>query len=781
MYSTRFVTVMFSVLSGGRTLDYYAHTGSDESPQRSDWQPLRGHLTAVARLAKDRARDALGDRAGCLKDAAYAAGLLHDLGKYRPGFQDYLKHLNRVPVAVEARYHKQAGAAKAYEARHVSAAFAIAGHHGGLPNPAGLREAIKGAAGKAAADAIWPAAIADCPELTLASPAPPADVDRLRLELVTRVLFSCLVDADWADTAEHERTWRGWEPDPTAPPLDPSRRLAEVQREVARKAEAARDSVVGGTSPEVAEARGEVYRACRDAAEGPTGLYTMTVPTGGGKTLSGLAFALAHAAKHGLRRIIYVAPYLSILDQNAAAIREALGLKDDDPAVFEHHSLADPVARRGDDGLDENETRREAASRRAENWDAPIVLTTNVMFFESLFSNKPRRCRKLHNIARSVILLDECQTLPPGLVAPTCSMLRALAETLGSTVVLATATQPAFDHPSLGPDVSLEDAREIAPAALRLFDRLKRVRVEWPGLDQSMDWPEVAARMGEDRALCIVNTKRAARELFEALKKKVEDEGVFHLSTSMCPAHRIEKLAEIRRRLEANSRCLVVSTQLIEAGVDVDFPVVLRELAPLEAIIQAAGRCNRKGKLPSPDGGPGGLVIVFRSRASVGEDARRYYPPDLWYKAGRDVLQTAFLNRDRNPRIDDPADIREYYERLYHQGELDAERIRDARMSWDFPRVADAYRLIDDGGFAVVVAKWEGHEDEVETLLSDFTSPKSRRSAYRKLAPFQINLRGTPEGTPGVVEEHPGVFVWQGNYDSEMGFESGDDPDRWVI
>ena len=747
-------------------MDYYAHT----SPGRADWQRLRDHLIGVAGLAKGHARDACGGRAEWLVDAAFAAGLLHDLGKYREGFQSYLKG---VPVADEARWHKEAGTARAFEAKHWPVALAIAGHHGGLPCPAALKDAIAGEAGREAARGVWGDATADCPELAMAPLSPPAEKDPQRLELLTRVLFSCLVDADWADTAAHERSWRGGEPDRSPPPLDAAARLEMLKGTVAAKAEAARGPSGAGTSRVVAEARQEVYRACLDAAERPTGLYSLTVPTGGGKTLSGLAFALAHAKKHGLRRIIYVAPFLTILEQNAGEIRQALGLDADDPAIFEHHSLADPPSKPGDD--DAEQTRREAAMRRAENWDAPIILTTNVMFFESLFSNRPGRCRKLHNVARSVILLDECQSLPPGLVAPTCSMLGGLAEALGSTVVLATATQPAFDHPSMGPD-ALKDVREIAPSELRLFGRLERVRVEWPGPDETMGWPEVAARMGPRQALCIVNSKRAAKELFEELKRSAGD-GAFHLSTSMCPAHRQETLAEIRQRLGSGRLCLVVSTQLIEAGVDVDFPTVLRELGPLEAIIQAAGRCNRHGKL----GDLGGNVVVFRSRASAGDEARRYYPNAPWYRAGRDVLQSAFLNDGHPPRIDSLEDIRKYYERLYYQGSLDDKSIQRARQGADFPEVARCYRLIEEGGFAAIVTGWAGHEDEVAQLLDAVGGPKPQRSAYRKLAPFQINIRGTPEATPGVVEEHPGVFVWRGTYRTEAGFESGDDPDRYVI
>ena len=259
--------------------------------------------------------------------------------------------------------------------------------------------------------------------------------------------------------------------------------------------------------------------------------------------------------------------------------------------------------------------------------------------------------------------------------------------------------------------------------------------------------------------------------------KRTGGHGVFHLSTAMCPAHRTEVLNEVRRRLEAGERCLVVSTQLIEAGVDVDFPLVFRELAPLEAIIQAAGRCNRKGKLA----GAGGTVVVFRSLASTGEHARRYYPADRWYIAGRDVLEQQFLNAGRSPRIDAPEDIREYYDFFYHRGGLDAEGIQDARRRWDFPTVSDAYRLIDDGGFAAVVASWKEHSRAIEELLKAFDGPRTGRAAYRKLAPYQINIRGTPEATPGIVEEHPGVYVWRGTYDPEAGFELGDDPGRYVI
>jgi CRISPR-associated endonuclease/helicase Cas3 len=678
---------------------FYAHSG--RKADLSDWQLLRDHLTRVAELGRDRAIGACPSFTN-LGEMARVAGLLHDLGKYRPEFQSYLH--DPLSVQRELTYHKQAGAAKAADMRSVPVAFAIAGHHGGIPDSADLKNLVERPAGRPVVAAVWPDATADCPHLVTIALNPLSLKDKLTADLITRLLFSCLVDADWTDTGGYEDKVNG-RPQPLPPPLlDPGTLLDHVRAFILGRA---------GTCPvaHIAKVRDDVLRACLDAAEIRPGIFSLTVPTGGGKTLSGLAFALKHAALHGLRRVIYVAPYLSILDQNARVLREALGVERDDPAVFEHHSLAEPP---GDEDM--NETARAAAARRAENWDAPVILTTSVQFFESLFSNKPGRCRKLHSTARSVVLLDECQTLPPELVAPTCSMLSQLAAHLGCTVVLCTATQPAFDHADM-PE-RLQNVTEIAPPELDLFDRLRRVRVQWPArTDPPLDWLEVAERMRAGRAaLCVVNTRRAARELFAALKPGCD---AFHLSTSMCPAHRLAMLDEVRRRLApgVEEPCFLVSTQLIEAGVDVDFPTVLRELAPLEAVIQAAGRCNREGRLIGADGAPGGRVEVFRSAAAVAEPTS-YYPPDRWYKAGRSVLETSFLNAGREPRIDSPEDISEYFERLYRAGELDGKKIQKARERLAFAEVAAAYRLIQDDGEAVFVATWKQKEAEVAALLA---------------------------------------------------------------
>lgn len=733
---------------------FFAHSGSRSD--FSDWQPLATHLLNVAELARQFAREACADNVA-LEEQTYLAGLLHDLGKYRPGFQAMLRGC---PPPVKESWHKQAGAAKAAEGNHLAAVYAIAGHHGGMPERARLKDIIRGDAGQPVARAVWADATRDCPRLGELSRAPP-ELDGLAAELFTRMLFSCLVDADWTDTATFYANGQR----DLVPPLDPETWLSRVLAYIQDRSAACKN-------PSLAAIRSEILNACLTAAELPPGLFSLTVPTGGGKTLSGLAFALKHAASHGLRRVIYVAPYLSILEQNARVFRQALGFERGDPQVFEHHSLAEPP---GND--DDEHTDRDDRARRAENWDAPVILTTSVQFFESLFAHRPGRCRKLHNIANSVVLLDECQTLPPDLVAPTCSMLGQLAGQFRTSIVLCTATQPAFDHPKI-PE-RLTGVREVAPASLNLFARLRRVRVEWPKAGETLDWPGVAERMLQRHAaLCIVNTRRAARELFAELRQRT-GAPVLHLSTSMCPEHRLAVLDRAKKLLEANQPCYLVSTQLIEAGVDIDFPFVLREMAPLEAIIQAAGRCNREGLLNHDSGEPGGTVVVFRSLAAKQEPSR-YFPRDGWYHAGRDKVEHEFLNSGSEPQIDKPDDIRKYFELLYWSGNLDKKHIQVQRGQFHFPNVACEYRLIDDEGVPVVVATWQEHEEEIAKLLGDVRLHPSR-AAYRKLSPFQVNLRQYELANATLVgEEQPGLFVWRGEYDPDLGFK-GDSADVLLI
>jgi CRISPR-associated endonuclease/helicase Cas3 len=344
--------------------------------------------------------------------------------------------------------------------------------------------------------------------------------------------------------------------------------------------------------------------------------------------------------------------------------------------------------------------------------------------------------------------------------------------------LLCTATQPAFDHDQLAEAERLR-ATEIIPPSLDLFRRLRRVSLMWPReKNECLDWPSVANRMlaaanshpKRPAALCIVNARRAAREVFAELLQRAT-KGVFHLSTSMCPAHRLAILHRIHKRLKKGLPTFLVSTQLIEAGVDVDFPFVMREMAPLEAIIQAAGRCNREGLLNSRDGQPGGRVVVFRSRGSI-EEPKKYYPPDQWYKAGRSVVEANFLAAEREPRIDEPDDIREYFMRLYHVGKLDAHQIQAKRLGWQFEDIARDYHLIADDGVPVVVATWTEKADEVRELL-DRVQQTPTRANFRRLAPYQINLRryelAKSGGSAVRLDERLDLFAWYGSYDPNTG------------
>jgi len=748
-------------------MSFFAHTHDSQPQPGPKWQLLSVHLRNVAELAKQNAV-AASQSSNMLAASVWMAGLLHDLGKYRPEFQQMLR---RVPgVQKEKTYHKQAGAAKAVELQDFPVAFAIAGHHGGLPNKTDVEVSILSANGRPVAKQVWPDACREIPELNSLQPCKPESHDLLQADLLTRLIFSCLVDADWTDTGAHERLASGLPPEPPPMVFEPETWLDRLLQTLQSKASTCHEA-------HVKEARHDVLNACLNAADLPTGVFSLTVPTGGGKTLASLAFALKHAATQGLRRIIYVAPYLTILEQNENAIRTALGLPADSPALFAHHSLAEPVSTTASDA-----GQSDAASRRAENWDAPIIVTTSVQFFESLFSNKTSRCRKLQNIARSVIILDECQSLPPDLVAPTCGMLRQFAAEWNTTIVLCTATQPVFDHDQLTADERLS-ATEIIPPSAALFQRLKRVNLVWPASpDTALDWSEVARQMEtaakyasssqavSQAALTVLNSRRAARELFTVLRERFV-EAVFHLSTSMCPAHRSSVLNDVRQRLRDGRRCFLVSTQLIEAGVDLDFPVVFRELAPLEAIIQAAGRCNREGALRGENGLTHGQVFVFRSRAAV-EEPRQYFPPDRWYQAGRSTLENHFLNAGRLPGIESPADIHEYFTRLYHSGSLDKHEIQNSRRNFNFADVADKYQLINQDGTSVIVATWEPHFELVDKLVKAVRRDPSRAN-FRALAPYQLNLRlheiQKHRTSMAPISERIEQPVWYGPYDNNLG------------
>ncbi len=608
---------------------YRAHKG----PEAHEDEPVRDHLTAVADRAAEFAK-ALNT-----EEQARAAGLLHDLGKYGDLFQD------RLDGRVRRIDHSSAGAAEAlrrYQIAGVAIALAVQGHHGGLhvadrktlrklspaclsePSPEGLTRSevdLDLLLRRFVNDGLTlPDDLGDDSFPVLSAPSAAAMLD-------VRMLFSALVDADFIETeayfclARKEKIGR---PEPL--PLEPSRALETL---LAHIDELARTSA---SSQTVRSMRADLLEASLRGAEMPTGLFTLTAPTGSGKTLSMLAFALKHAQLHGLRRVVMVIPYLSIIEQTVKAYREALAAGWDKEAlgryILEHHSLAGMRRDAGDDTADGRDAETASLRLLTENWDAPVVVTTSVQFLESLFAGRPGACRKLHRLARSVILFDEVQTLSASLAVPTLATLSRLAKRYGSSVVFSTATQPAFSHLD---DVVRKfsasgwEPREIVPSGLQLFERSERTRVLWPSKEEVLsDWAQLADELAaHEQILCIVNLKRHAWALLDALGHKND---VFHLSTNMCPAHRQQVLDEVRRRLDEGMPCRLVSTQCVEAGVDVDFPLVWRAWGPLEAIAQAAGRCNRNGHAEHGD------VRVFYPPS---EDGKRPYPDRAYLQAAQ--------------------------------------------------------------------------------------------------------------------------------------------------
>lgn len=567
-------------------------------------------------------------------------------------------------------------------------------------------------------------------------------------ELFLRLVFSALVDADYLDTEQHFRA-------ELASVRGTSTSMAELWGRLERDQRQFLDS---GNDP-VSRTRREVYEACVTAAELRPGLFRLTVPTGGGKTRSAMAFALRHALRHGHQRVIVAVPFITITEQTAEVYRGIFGAD----SVLEHHSATE----RSDLQSEDFHRQQVFARLAAENWDAPVIVTTTVQLFESLFANRTSACRKLHRLARSVIILDEAQALPSHLLRPILDALRDLCTHYSATVVISTATQPAFEAI---PEFAAVPATEIIPEPARHFRTLKRVSYEWR-TDPALDWSEVADMMrGGSQALAVVNTKKDAMALLDAM----DDPEALHLSTLLCGAHRREVIEEVKRQLKAGKPCRLVSTQVVEAGVDIDFPVVLRAMGPLDAIIQSAGRCNREGLMPEK-----GRVIVFRP-ADGGM-------PMGAYRAGVGVTGALIGKGNLDP--DDPEVSRAYFQMLFESVETDREGIQRLREALNYPEVARRFRMIDDETESVVITTYGSEEQwrRVRGLVEELRqgAPEAR-FIYRKLQPYLVSLRSREaekyRRDGFIAEVTTGVGEWQGAYDPVRGLVARDlDPDDLVV
>jgi len=702
--------------------NYFAHSENESG----EFHNLKDHLISTAEKAKSFA-----DKwnAG---EIAYIAGLTHDLGKFNDQFQDYLLgEGNSVEHSISGAYYL----AKNYQKIGPIMAIMIAGHHAGLHNLADLKSKLNFMQTK---DFIQESIdnfnkYLDKPDLNFNNLNIDFN-DPLEVEFFIRMIFSAVVDADYLDTEDH---------------FDINRLLLREQNsknieDLWSNFKNNQAYLINNSEDiYVNRIRREIYKTIISNADRDNDFFSMTVPTGGGKTRSGLGFALKHAIYNNMERVIVVIPYTNIIEQTAKKYRDILG----EDCVLEHHSNFNY----------ESDTEKESKIKLAtENWDMPVIVTTSVQFFESIFASRTSKARKLHNIANSIIIFDEVQTLPPGYLSSIMQIMKQLVKNYNSSIVFSTATQPAFKNRD-GFN-GIQDIKELAPEPEKTYQKLNRVKYNFAYLNKKMSWSEVADKMLEkSQALAVVNTRDDARELFSILKKRNRN-NIFHLSTYMCAAHRKKVLAEVKEKLSNNESCYLVSTQLIEAGVDIDFPLVLRAISPLDSIVQAAGRCNREGSLET------GEVIIFA-------------PKDL--KLPKGVYKTATgitkLFLDDPDNLQKPDIFFNYFNRLYSDVNLDKNDIQELRKGLNYRKVASEFKLIPDDTVNVIIES----NDLVDDLPVNINGIKKKefisREEWRKLQPYLVSIRKykindlRKEGLISELIED--VYIWIGNYDEDEGIK----------
>ncbi len=723
--------------------EFIAHISEDQSR----FHLLEDHLMGVADLAS-----AMAAEFGA-SEWAYLAGLWHDLGKYSPEFQSMIRSAVGLDASTETRPdrvdHSTAGGIRAVDRFGGLGrvfAYVIAGHHAGLPDWLSESSGGRGLAHRIERRGLVENAKAAGIPQEIIDRARPSKKPRksstdLSSSMWIRMIYSCVVDADFLDTERF---------------FDPEKGAMRGSQHNLQNLQTLFDEYMRGKSsaaPDtpVNRVRVKVLRRCIEVASMPPGAFSLTVPTGGGKTLSSLAFALHHAVTHKQnkkRRIIYVIPYTSIIEQTADEFRKIFG-----DAVLEHHSNLDVA------DLSKETPRNRLAS---ENWDAPVIVTTTVQFFESLFAARSSRCRKLHNIVNSVVILDEAQLLPPDFLIPILEALDELRKNYGVTVVFCTATQPAF-NPRETSDFKfkgMSGITEIMEDPAELHRELKRVEIMIPAdLVAPCAWEEVAERLcRHGSVLCIVNRRDDARIL-----RGMMPEGTYHLSALMCGAHRSEKIGIIRERLIRKIPTRVVSTQLVEAGVDLDFPVVYRALAGLDSIAQAAGRCNREGLLEK------GMVYLFVPPSKVPTGQLRQAA-----EIGRRLLASDSDDPIHPGRFE--SFFREFYwlrgDRLDAKGVLDDLR-NDRELRISFRTAATKFHLIDELSYQPVIVRYCN-----EDLLGILAKSEPERWMLRRLQRHIVNLprliHASLQKTGAIIEQKPGLFVQAhpNFYDDDYGFRS---------
>lgn len=709
-------------------------------------QSLTDHLDGTMRLAEGfGAGMGLGAEAGLL-------GKIHDEGKDTAAFQDYIHGRKHRRVD-----HSTAGAKSFWENGHIGwlqliGGFCVAGHHTGIPDLGSKVDC----AGTSTLNGRMKKCIPSIrhPQRYLID-STCLDVDHLNtfienrnaldVMILTRMLFSCLVDADFLDTEAFMNN-------------QPVRKNEFSSLKEIAAMFWSRLEEDGYFRPKNAlnEKRCEILHTCMRKGEGKQGLYSLTVPTGGGKTISSMAFAMKQAMKWHKERIIYVIPYLSIIEQTADVFRALLG----NHAVLESHSQVDYDSL-PEEGSEEAGRVAESMKLAAENWDAPVVITTNEQFFESLYANKTSRCRKLHNIANSVIILDEAQMMPVDFLKPCLHVLEQLVHYYGCTVVLCSATQPELGR-YLQKNPIQKNPIEIMENVGELFQFFKRVTFD---IDGETDYAEIAKKLDEcEQVLCIASTKKEAEKIVELL-----DGEAMYLSTNLCPAHRREIIREMKTRLRDGNPCRVVSTSIISVGVDIDFPVVYLQYTGLDSLIQGAGRCNREGR-----------QSLQKSRAHI-----------FWTKESKKSLfmrkekqVTDMIRKKYNAEeMTEPSAIRTYFENWYqsNEGNLDYREIEKLAQSLSFAEIGKRFHLIQDSTKSVFIPFDEKARNIKEQLMMGNRS----RQLMRAAGAYMINVRySKAQGqsdfmkllTQGQIEMFPGdenlaYLVNMEDYDAELGLK----------
>lgn len=678
-------------MTATREKKYLAHIRkSSDGKEILDEQTVAEHLVETAKRAEQFAA-VFG-----AKDLGYCAGILHDIGKYSDKFQ------RRIRGGSEMVDHATAGAQLCWKrgGLYTLVAYGIAGHHAGLPDT--------GSQGDLGSDRTMlgrmKKKLEDCSayerEIQVPSVENPPFMPGCEenygffLSVMARMLFSCLVDADFLDT-EYFMQGKKTERDSG----DSMEILFErLKIHVAEWMENKDLTTINGR-------RTEILTHCLSMGEEERGLFRLTVPTGGGKTVASLSFALRHAVKHGMKRVIYVVPYTSIIEQNARVFADICGEQN----VLENHCNVDYTV----------SEELKPMQLAAENWDKPVVVTTSVQFFESLFSNKASKCRKLHNIADSVIIFDEAQMLPTNYLKPCVAVMEQLIRYYKSTLVLCTATQPALEKLFVD---EFKEAKELCPRMEEQFSFFRRAKIQDMGQVETEELGKIL--MEQSSALCILNTRKTAQRLYELVK----GDGVFHLSTSMYPVHRRRVLTEIRKRLTAGERCIVISTSLVEAGVDLDFQTVYRQLAGVDSIIQAAGRCNREGIHRLEDS----VTWVFRLAEKE------------WMPGQRQQMSMTEILLKEGKALECPETIQEYFSGLYHlrREELDKKRILERFKQtgyFEFATAALEFKFIENDAVSILIPL----EERASQVAAELRTQGFTRQRMREAGQFCVDVYRT--------------------------------------